>query len=231
MPSYYRQQGVSRSKRVLHRLRYVALIFLVAILSLIGFLTYDVIKQTSSADTPTQETTAVTSTIASNSEIHSSPYFQFQTSKKWRAIANESRDGHYVYRQYNGPLVEQELTIDINPISAQVLALVQTTRVLAASVSESGALKPEGVVSDHCKTVVKSNDKSQQLVKINQVTFACNPDSTSYAVAIGLVGGTNDMNLIRPSGGKAVYRITYQNVTAQPSPRDVDNIVETFETR
>lgn len=231
MPSYYRQQGVSRSKRVLHKLRHVALVILVAVLVGLGFLAYDVIKQTSSGDTPTQATTPVTSTIASNSEIYSSPYFQFQTSKKWRAIANESRDGHYVYRQYNGPLVEQELTVDINPISAEVLALVQTTRVLAARVSETGALQPEGGVSEHCKSVVKAGDKAQQLVKMNQVTFACNPDSTSYTVVIGLVGGTNDMNLVRPDGSKAIYRIKYQNVTAQPSPRDVDNIVETFETR
>lgn len=231
MPSYYRQQGVSRSKRILHKLRYVALVVLVAVLGGIGFLVYDVWRQTSSADTPTQETTAVTSTIAANSEIQSSPYFQFQTSKKWRSIANETREGHYVYRQYNGPLVEQEFIVDVNPISTEALALTQTTRVLAARVSDSGALKPEGAVSEHCKKSVKAGDRSPQIVKMNQVSFACNPDSTSYTVVVGLVGGTNDMNLTRPDGTKAVYRLTYQNVTAQPTARDVDNIVETFETR
>lgn len=204
---------------------------LVAVLGGIGFLVYDVWRQTSSADTPTQETTAVTSTIASNSEIQSSPYFQFQTSKKWRSIANETREGHYVYRQYNGPLVEQEFIVDVNPITTEALALTQTTRVLAARVSDSGTLKPEGTVSEHCKKSVKAGDKSPQIVKMNQVSFACNPDSTSYTVVVGLVGGTNDMNLTRPDGTKAVYRLTYQNVTAQPTARDVDNIVETFETR
>ena len=66
---------------------------------------------------------------------------------------------------------------------------------------------------------------------MNQVTFGCNPDSTNYTVVVGLIGGTNDMELTRPDSSKASYRLTYQNVTAQPNSRDVINMVETFETR
>ena len=135
MPTYYRQQGISNRSRRLHKLRFV--IFFVLVAALIGLvvLGIDIYKQAKSADTPSQSTTPVTSTISSDSVIQSTPYFQFQTSKKWRAISNESRDGHYVYRQYNGPLVEQEFVVDINKVNQEVLALVQTSRVIAVKLS------------------------------------------------------------------------------------------------
>lgn len=209
----------------------MALFILVAVLIGTGFLGYDIWQQAKSSDTPTQSTKPVLSTIASDAEILSTPYFQFQATKKWRAIANETQDGHYVYRQYNGPLVEQEFIVDINKVTSEVLALVQTSYVLAVRMSEDGALTPEGTVSEHCKKAAKVGTRNPQIVKMNQVSFACNPDSGSYTVVIGLVGGTNDMQLIRPDGTKASYRLRYQNVTAQPNSRDIINMIETFETR
>jgi len=232
MSRYYRQQGFSKRYRILHRLRYFAFFALIVVLIGIGFLAFDILRQTKAGDTPTQSTTPITSTIESNSQIQSSPYFQFQTPKKWRNIANETREGHYVYRQYNGQLVEQEFVVDVNPVSAEVLALTQNSRVLAARAPASGALVVEGTVSDHCKKAVKpGTEKTQQIVKMNQVTFACNPDSTNFVVVVGLVGASTDMSLTRPDGTRAVYRMTYRNVSAQPTARDVDNIVSTFETR
>lgn len=232
MSSYYRQQGFSRRQRILHRFRYVAFFVLLIVLIGLAVLMFDVFRQTRTSDTPTQSTTPISSTIESNTQIQTSPYFQFQTPKKWRAIANETREGHYVYRQYNGQLVEQEFVIDVNPVSAEVLALTHTTRVLAVRAPASGALQLEGGVSDHCKKAVKPGaEKTNQMVKMNQVTFACNPDGTIFKVAVGLVGGTTDMSLVRPDGTRAVYRLTYQNVSAQPTARDIDNLVSTFETR
>lgn len=232
MSNYYREQGYHSRKRLLRRLRYVVLAFLVLVLAGIGFLAYDVYRESVASVTPSDPTKAVTSTIATGTEIQSTPYFQFQTSEKWRAIANETKDGHYVYRQYSGPLVEQEFVVDVNRVGEEVLALVQTTRVLPVSATETGNLKLEGNVSDHCKkSVPKETDHTQQIVKISQVSFACNPDSTNYIVVIGVIGGTNVITLPRLNGTTATYKLTYKNVSAQPNARDLDDMVETFEAR
>lgn len=232
MSDYYREQSYHSRKRLLRRLQYALLLLFVVVAAGGAFLAYDVYRSSKSSDTPSASTKEVTSTIAAGSEIHNSPYFQFQTPDKWRAIANETKDGHYVYRQYNGPLVEQEFVVDVNRVVTDVLALVQTTRVQAVRVTETGALQVEGDVSDHCnKFVPKTTNKTQQFIKINQVTFACNPDSTNFIVVVGVVGGSEGVTMTRLDGSKANYRMTYRNVTAQPNARDLDDMLKTFEAR
>lgn len=232
MSDYYREQSYHSRKRLLRRLQYALLILFVAVAAGGALVAFDVYKSSTASDTPSASTKAVTSTIVAGSEIHNSPYFQFQTPEKWRAIANETRDGHYVYRQYNGPLVEQEFVVDVNRVAVDVLALVQTNRVQAVRVAETGSLQVEGDVSEHCsKLVPKGTQKTPQIIKINQVTFACNPDSTQFIVVVGVVGGTEGVGLTRVDGSKASYRMTYKNVTAIPNARDLDNMLQTFKSR
>lgn len=232
MSNYYREEGYHSRKRLLRRLRFFALIVLLVALIGIGFFVLDVFNQNKASNTESNSTTPVTSTIVAETDIQTTPYFQFQASSKWKAIANETRDSHYVYRQFNGPLVEQELTIDINNTTPIPLALVQTTRVLPVRASESGNLTPEGSVSDHClKAAKKGTEKTQQPVTMLQVTFDCNPDSTSYIVDVGIIGGTPNFTLPRPNGTSAKYKITYRNVSALPNARDIVSIIKTFETR
>lgn len=232
MSNYYREQGYHSRKRALRRLRYIVLGFLLLVLIGIGLLAYDIYRESVASNSPGPSTTEVTSTITTGTEIQTTPYFQFQTPEKWKAIANETKDGHYVYRQFNGPLVEQELVINVNQISEEVLALVQTTRVLPVSVTDNGNFKLEGNVSDHCKKAVpKGTEHTQQTVKMSQVTFACNPDSTSYLVVVGVIGGGTTLKMPRLDGSTTAYKITYRNVTATPNGRDLDDMLKTFQSR
>ncbi len=232
MSSYYREQGFHSRKRFLRKLRYVWALIIFGLLVGGGFFAYDIIANNNKSEEASNESKAVTSLIVADTQLQSSPYFQFQTSKKWRAIANESRSNHFVYRQYNGPLIEQDLTIDINQESPVTLDAAQTSRVLPVTASKSGKLTPKGTVSDHCRTGLKPNSSRHTLVlTFKEVTFICNPDTSNYVAVAGLVGGTDAMVLSRPGGGTATYRITYRNLTAQPTAGDFDNIVETFETR
>jgi hypothetical protein len=232
MSSYYREQGFHSRKRFLRRLRYIWALLILGILVLGGFFVYDAIRQNKKSDEASNASAAVTSLVVSSTQLQSSPYFQFQSPKNWRAIANESRSNHFVYREYNGPLIEQELVIDINRESPEVLALVQTTRVLPIKASSLGKLTPNGAISDHCKNGAKpAGARNPLVVTYKEVKFNCNPETSNYIVVVGLVGGTNDMLLKRPSGGTATYNITYKDLTAQPTGNDLDNMIETFETR
>lgn len=205
---------------------------MIAILTAIGFLAYDIYKGSKASDTASKLSNPVSSSVIANNNIQTSPYFQFQAPTKWRAIANETKDGHYVYRQYNSQLVEQDLTIDVNSTSQEVLALTQTSRVQSVVVTDAGSLDVVGVVSDSCKKSVKpGTEKTPQIVTINKVTFPCNPDSTSYTVVVGISGGSNIMVLPRPGGKSAPYKITYRNLSALPNSRDFLSIISTFETR
>lgn len=232
MSSYYREQGFNSRKRFLRRLRYIWGFLILGLLVGGAFFAYDAYRQSKQSDVPSQESKAVTSLIVSNSQLQTSAYFQFQSPTNWKAIANESRSNHFVYRQYNGPLLEQELIVDINREVPESLASVQTSRVLPVTVSASGKLTTKGSISPHCKQIIKGGQVLNALVvTYNNVKFACNPGTTTYYAVVGLVGGTNDLVLPRPDGSKATYNITYKNLKAQPTDGDFDNIIDTFETR
>jgi hypothetical protein len=232
MSSYYREQGFHSRKRFLRRLRYIWGLFILGLLIGGGFFAYDAYRQSKQSGIPSKESAAVTSLITTDTQLQSSPYFQFQSPKNWRAIANESRSNHFVYRKYNGPLIEQELVIDINRGTTEVLALTLVTRVLPVTVSSSGKLKPSGSISPHCKEVIKPSKSIHPLISTyKNVRFSCNPTTSNYIAVVGLVGGNESMVLPRPSGDMATYNITYKNLTAQPTTGDLDNIIETFETR
>ncbi len=181
---------------------------------------------------PSSASKAETSVIVTDNQRMSSAYFQFQTGKKWKAIASETRANHFVYRQFNGSLVEQELTVDINNDTTGALANSLITHGLPVTVSSLGKLTPSASVSPHCRDIIKPAVSNNPLVvTYKTMTFACNPQTTTYFVVVGLAGGTNVMSLPRPDGSKATYNITYKNVTAGGGSGDLENIISTFETR
>lgn len=232
MSSYYREQGFHSRKRFLRRLRYVWALILVGLLVGLGLFVYDAIMQARQSDTASKESKAETSLVVADSQLQSSPYFQFQSPKNWRAIANESRSNHFVYRQYNGPLIQQEFVVDINRDTPEPLASTLITRVLPVTVTASGKLNPTGPISPHCSEIIKpATARNQLIVTYKTVKFGCNPQASNYYAVVGLAGGTDTMPLKRPSGTTATYNITYKNLTAQPTAGDFDNIIETFETR
>ncbi len=231
MAKYYTQQGLSKSQRRVKRYRFLVLIALLILLAFSGTLALDTYKQWIQSDTETSSTTPVMTTIESTTEIYTTDHFQFQTPTKWRAIPEETKNGRYVYRQFNGSLIEQEIAVDVSNTQPP-LALTQITHVLPVTASEEGFLRVEPSGLEHCKKAVKADtNRTIQMVTMNKVSFPCSPTGTNYVVSVGLVGGSHIMPLSRPSGGTANYTITYKNTTALPTARDFLNIIETFETR
>lgn len=232
MAKYYRQQGETRQRRILKFVRpLMFILFLIVFIAGALFL-YDIFGQTKSSTTASEASKPVSSTIVENIQIQTSPYFQLQTPNKWRAVTNETRDGHYVYRQYNGPLVEQEIVIDVNNQSQELLALTHINRVLPVTVSDEGFIDVANTDLAHCKKATKpGTEKTQQILVMEKVSFPCNPDFTGYEAVVGLVNGSNIMHLPRPDGTKAFYKILYRNVSATPNSRDIISIIKTFETR
>lgn len=229
MAKYYRQHGETKQRKFLRFFRPVLLFLFIGTLIIVGWFIYDIFRK---QDTEPVSSTPVSSTIVASTQIQTTPYFQFQTTNKWRAVANETRDGHYVYRQYNGPLVEQELVFDVNNQVQENLALTHITRVLPVTTTAEGTLNIMPTDLEHCKKSTKpGTEKQQQLVVMNKVTFPCNPDFTGYEIVLGLVGGTNIMMLQRPTGETAPYKIVYRNVSATPNSRDIMGIIRSFETR
>lgn len=232
MAKHYKEYGLSKRERLGRRLRPLVFVVFVAMLVGLGYFIFDIFRQSSAADTASKLSTPINSTIVSDTQIMSSQYFQFQTPDKWRAVANETRDGHYVYRQFNGQLVEQELVVDVNNQNQEVLATTHINRLLPVTATAQGGLSIANSDLEPCKKYVKKGtEKTNQLITVNKVTFPCNPDFTGYEAVVGLVNGTNIMSLPRPNGANAYYKITYRNVSANAGPRDVIGIVRSFETR
>ncbi len=232
MARYYRAGGTPKQIKLLRRLRPVLFLVLVVVIGLIAWLAYDIYYQKNESETASDLSTPVSSTISSTVQTHTTPFFQFQSPLKWKAVANETREGNYVYRQTNGSLVEQELVIRINDSSQEASANTLTNRVLPVVMNTEGRFDTPVTTLDSCKKFVpKGTEKTQQVLTMNKVSFSCNPNFTGYKVVVGMQGGSDVMTLTRPSGDKAVYRIGYKNLTANPNARDIVSIIKTFEAR
>lgn len=231
MSSYYREQGFHGRKRFFRRLRIIWTVFLILLVAGGAYVGYDVYRQLKHGDEPSNPSTAITSVVAADTQVQTNQFFQFETPKNWRVIPSESRADHFVYRQFNSTLVQQEFTVDINHDPIPVLPLVQTTHVLSVQTANGRELRP-GTPSAYCKTALKnSTSRSQQVVTLNKVTFSCNPDSSNYVAVVGLENGTNAIALTRRDGSKATYYLSYRNLSAQPSAGDLVSMVRTFEAR
>lgn len=219
-----------KSRKARHGVFLASVVTIIAI-GAAGFIGYDVLHQTYNKQAP-QSRTNYSSVQGDSVNQFSSPYFQFQTNDKWKEATNEEREGHYVYRSYKGTLVEHDLVIDINNKTPVAVPNVRTTNVYPVTIDPSGRLIAQGGAGDHCKTLMPKNSPNvPTLVKERQVSFVCTPDAILYQVVVGLVGGTTDIPIPRPSGGSAVYTIVYRDLTISPTEADLRGIIESFQTR
>lgn len=169
-----------------------------------------------------------TSVQAPSIIVFRTPYFQFQAGKTWTEVAKETTDNKFVYRALKGPIVEHDLTIYVNPSIQQLDA----TRIQPVEPQPDGTLKVTEGISDHCDTTLPAGNKDrEQVMNLKGVTFMCDADDTIYDVLVGKVKGTPFMDLIRPDGSTARYVISYRDLTASPSGRELREIVRSFQTR
>jgi hypothetical protein len=210
----------------------VIAIVLVSIAAIAGaVIAVDTILQSTRQQQPSSQPTYST-VRGANTTLFRTQYFQFQTNDSWQEIATESKDDYYVYRSFNGPIIEHDIIIEVNKKTPEVEALVRTTHVLPVTVDGDGKLTSDQGVGEHCNIALpKDVPKIPTRVKHKNVSFICSVDAVLYQVKVGLTGGTTDMQLPRPDGTRATYSITYRNLKFSPDDNTVKNIINTFQTR
>lgn len=199
-------------------------VVVIVALSVGAFLLYIDIKRIDYNPDDQTTTPVATKTIVSKDQTFQSPYFQFVAGKHWQEETKDRKEGVYIYRSTHGGLLEQQLSIYVNGTPPDV----QVTHVLPVTVSESGIAI--GPVSDHCGKGAGYREVLHDIV-IDGVTVNCFGDATRYTVLAGLVGGDSRMKLQRPDGSSAQYVVYYSNVTARPSPTELQDIMNTFQIR
>lgn len=152
----------------------------------------------------------------------STPYFKFQAPDKWREIPQESSKTKFVYRAYNGSLVEQDLVVYIGLDSPP-----ETTRVLPVIITGKG-LQPTDSITDHCKVQVPEGEKQSRQVTLHRVTMLCDSDGTIFSVLVGREGGSGLLPLLRNTNNTETYTILYRDLSANPMGRDLAEIVRNF---
>lgn len=227
MPEHYYQFDRHPRRKPFKRLKWflTGLIIAVPIALVILFFTSSIFIERDS-----QPVTSGVQTIvqAPSIRVFRTPYFQFQTGNTWAEDAKETSGTKFVYRSYKGPLIEHDLTIYVNP-SVQDF---DSTRVQPVITKQDGTFDPAEGISEHCDTFLPDGQKDRaQVITYKDVTFLCDADDTIYDVLVGNAGGTPLMDLIRPDGSTASYVIQYRDLTAEPSGRELKEIVRSFQTR
>ncbi len=181
-----------------------------------------------------QEETQVTETpvetvgyFEPSTAIFRSSFFQFQASKSWTQDINASTADKFIYRSYNGPLIEHEMTIYINNIPDDLVV----TRVLPVMLTDASQGLVLGPVSDYCGKKLLDKKRLIQQTTVDGVKLNCNVDDNNYTILVGEVGGTTTLELARPGNTKANYAIFYRNVTASPNSVEIEQLLKTFQTR
>jgi hypothetical protein len=223
--SYHHKSQRARKTGVL------AIVASLFVLAGIGYVARDVYKQLGSKQAPVSQAT-YSSVQGASINLFKTEFFQFQAGDSWKEATTETKDGHYVYRSFKGTLVERDLIIDINKTAPEVPALVRTTRVMPVNVESDGRLSIVEGAGEHCKTQMPKNAPLLPTkITAREVSFICTPDAVIYQVLIGVVGGTTNIAIPRPSGTKATYTIQYRDLTVSPNDNQLRNIISTFQSR
>lgn len=230
MYRYKYNKSYHHKSRRARRTTVLAVLFSVLVVGAASYIVYDLIKQNTKKDTPTSQST-VSSVQGASINLFRTEYFQFQADSSWKEIVEESKNNKFVYRSYNGPLIEHDLQVEINP-EPEIMPLARTTHVLPVEIASSGRFSVVDGAGSHCGTQVPKGTPELPLkVTQRQVSFICSVDAVIYQVQVGVVGGSTDLLITRSDGSKATYRITYRNLKFTPDDNMVRNLISTFQTR
>lgn len=223
---YYRQDRHLRRHRNAKHFKWFLLGLVTAapiIAVLLFFTTSLFIKEEQKPVTSEVQTSVITPSI----EIFRSVFFQFQADKDWGEIANETTESKFVYRKFNENLIEAQLDIYVNQAADKN---VNATRVLPVIPSEDMKKLNAKQVSEPC---VEDGEKDQgyKMMTLLGVKFRCNTDATDYSVLVGAVNGGTLLEMIRPDGTDIAYVIHYRDLRAIPDFQDMQDIVDSFQTR
>lgn len=161
-----------------------------------------------------------------STEVFRTAYFQFQSGDEWAEDAgSSSQSGVYIYRAYQGSLIQQDLTIYVNP----EVPAPKTTHLQPVVIGEDGLLDSVGSLDTHCKSSLPAGEKNPRQTVFQGVTMMCDSDGTIFSVLIGEEGGDGILTLARPDGGSTNFTIVYRDLQANPTGRGMSGIVRTFQ--
>ncbi|MFO0920076.1 MAG: hypothetical protein U0451_00180 [Candidatus Saccharimonadales bacterium] len=223
----------AKQRRFLRFSKVFIVVVVLIVLAVGAYIIIDSIIEKNKSSVPSTPTKPVSSTVEPSVEVFSSPYFQFQTDKNWRFIANESTSTKFTYRRGADNLVSGDMTVYIN--SSPTSADMQATRVLPVSIKADDQFRLEAsFVSEHCNSKLPKDIKyktGEIAITLNSVRFLCDVDGTNYTIIVGLENGTEAMNFKRPDGTNANYIIFFRDLRAVPVPKEFENIMDTFQIR
>lgn len=152
-------------------------------------------------------------------------YFKFTVSNSW-AAANDLGNGAdtFVYRKYKQSNPLGVLTVKVNAGVPNLITNVVPVKI------EAGKITLIGSVSEHCSNFVpEGSNLDPREITVEEVTFRCWTDGTTYISSAGSRGGNLGLLLTRTNGEIAIYSISYQNTSFDVDKKAILEILKTFE--
>lgn len=223
---YHHQIDHHKRKKFVKRTFIVVSLIILAVIIAVVIIVVDLFRQ-QGVDQEATTKPVNTGFFAPGIDIFTTPYFQFQAKQEWAAVPDESGSDKFVYRSFNGKLVEHDLTIYINKAPSELSG----TYVMPVKFKNNSREITTSLVSSHCKKAVGGDRLSEKQVTFSGVSFLCDVDNPQYIVLAGQKSGSPRLDMTRPDGSRQTYFIVYRNVTAKPESSQFVDILNTFQTR
>ncbi len=229
MSHYYFGNHHRLKNRFLKRVKTLAIVLTVLIVLVAGAIITDTLLQKKNAVVTSDSTIETKSAFLPTTQVFRTSTFQFQAANSWKSIPSESTDSKFIYRSLEKQLVLRELDIYVN--TPQLLA-EKVTYVIPVDIV-NGLITPKEV-SKPCKTGMPSPSvqPNARLIIFDTVSQVfCNPSGEDYTVLVGVTNGSSLIKLKRPDGSSVVYQLVFKDVTVSPDPRELTDILQSFQPR
>lgn len=230
MARYYIGVNHTKQKRFLRGSKKFIIAIVIILLLALGVIFIDAYINKRISDTPPNTTNPVVSTITPDIEIFTTDYFQFQTDKNWKYIANDSTVNKYVYRRINGKIISADLTVYVNSAPSDM----QATRILPVDFDESSKILIAQELTDHCRESIPKAEREKigdKEISLKGVAFTCDVDGTLFTALAGKINDSPKMRLTRTDGNVAEYIIYYRDLRAIALSSEFQDILNTFQIR
>ena len=224
MSAYHYLKPVS--KPFYARRRYF-LPMLVILLTLVGYITFDVISTIRNNSNKNQPVSAVqTSIVSDNKNTFTNSYFQFSDYGQWVLDKRISTSNVYTYEKYVGQELQGFLKIYINRTPSE--PLLTATRVLPVRLVNDNSFQVTGV-SDPCVNQFAQGETHRvKEMTINGATMLCDPSSGVYTVIISQIDGNYVLPLKTSQNKPLQLVITYRNNMVDPQSDTITNVAGSF---
>lgn len=226
MQDHYQYDSQSKKHKYVKFLRWFGWgMFLSLFFVLAGFLLYSFFLV--APETPPATSRPTTTVVTEPISVFRSPYYQFESSDTWEEINTESAN-EFRYRSNREQITEHDLYIIVNPQPID-LRRARATRVFVVEPTD-GRLNPVEGISDSCAKAGK-NIKDNDQVRFADTTFTCVAGGALFDVLVSEKGGTPLITMQRPDGPPVSFLIYYRDLRATPNGRELEQILDTFQTR